>query len=147
MGAPREIYVNLAVGDLKRSMAFFSSLGFAFNPQFTDDKAACMIVSDKASVMLLHAPFFQTFTKRRLCDTATHTEALVALSCTSRAEVDDLVARAVAAGGAPAMPSVDQGFMYSRSFYDFDGHHWEVLWMDPATIESTTHEPSEGIGS
>jgi len=131
----RLIFVNLAVADLQRSMAFFSSLGFQFNPQFTDDKAACMIVSDKASVMLLAEPFFRTFTRREPCDTATHSEGLFALSCQSRAEVDELVTKAVAAGGTHAMDKMDHGFMYAWSFYDLDGHHWEVIWMDPSHVQ------------
>jgi predicted lactoylglutathione lyase len=127
----RLIFVNLAVRDLKKSMEFFSKLGFAYDPKFTDDKAACMIVSDKAYVMLLSEPFFRTFTRRQPCDTAHQTEALLALSCGSRAEVDDIVKRAVAAGGQHAMEAQDHGFMYGWSFYDPDGHHWEVFWMDP----------------
>jgi uncharacterized protein len=131
----RKIFVNLPVRDLKRSMEFFSKLGFEFNPQFTDDKAACMVLSDDGFVMLLSEPFFKTFTRKPVCNTETHTEALVALSCESRAEVDALVKKALANGGAPAMPQQDHGFMYGWSFYDPDGHHWEVFWMDPAQIQ------------
>ena len=127
----RKLFVNLAVRDLKRSMDFFTKLGFGFDPKFTDDKAACMIVSGEAYVMLLSEPFFKTFTRRELCDTAKHTEALFALSCGSRAEVDEMVNKAIAAGGKHAMDPQDHGFMYGWSFYDLDGHHWEVLWMDP----------------
>jgi predicted lactoylglutathione lyase len=130
----RKLFVNLAVRDLKRSMDFFSTLGFTFNPKFTDDNAACMIVSDEAFVMLLTQPFFKTFTKRELCDTAKQTEGLFALSCGSRAEVDQLVDKAIAGGGTRAMPSQDHGFMYSSSFYDLDNHHWEVFWMDPKAV-------------
>ena len=130
----RKIFVNLAVRDLPRSMAFFSTLGFQYNRQFTDDNAACMIVNADACVMLLTEPFFRTFTKRAVCDTATQTEGLFALSCNSRAEVDEIVRKAIAAGAAPAMPPQDHGFMYGSSFYDIDGHHWEVLWMDPSAI-------------
>jgi len=131
----RKIFVNLQVRDLKRSMDFFSALGFAFNPKFTDDKAACMVVSDEAYVMLLTEPFFRTFTKREPCDTSRHTEGLFALSCGSRAAVDAMVKKAIAAGGAHAMDPQDHGFMYGWSFYDPDGHHWEVLWMDPKAIQ------------
>jgi uncharacterized protein len=131
----RKIFVNLPVRDRPRSMEFFSTLGFQYNRQFTDDNAACMIVNADAYVMLLTEPFFKTFTKRAVCDTATQTEGVFALSCNSRAEVDELVRKAIAAGGAPAMPSQDHGFMYGSSFYDIDGHHWEVLWMDPSTIQ------------
>jgi len=127
----RKLFVNLAVRDLKKSMEFFSKLGFEFNPKFTDDKAACMIISEEAYVMLLTEPFFKTFTKRQLGDTTKQTEGLLALSCSNRAEVDEIVKRAIAGGGKPAMDPQDHGFMYGWSFYDLDGHHWEVLWMDP----------------
>jgi predicted lactoylglutathione lyase len=129
--AQRMMFVNLPVRDLERAKAFFGTLGFSFNPRFTDDRAACMVVSDVGYVMLLQERFYRTFTKRDLCDTTKQNEGLVALSCESRAEVDGLVGRALAAGGAQAMEPIDQGFMYGRSFYDPDGHHWEVLWMDP----------------
>ena len=131
----RKLFVNVPVRDLKKSMAFFSSLGFTFNPKFTDDNAACMIVSDEAFVMLLAEPFFRTFTRHELCDTRTHTEALLALSCDSRDEVDALVTKAVAAGATHAMDPQDHGFMYGWSFYDLDGHHWEVFWMDPKAAQ------------
>jgi predicted lactoylglutathione lyase len=138
---PRKIFVNLPVRDLKKSMAFFSSLGFEFNRQFTDEKAACMILSDEAYVMLLSEPFFKTFTKRELCDTGRQTEGLFALSCANRAEVDELVTKAIAAGGTHAMDPQDHGFMYGWSFYDLDGHHWEVLWMDPNVVQ----QPAETV--
>jgi uncharacterized protein len=131
----RMMFVNLPVRDLKQSMDFFAKLGFEYNPKFTDTNAACMIVSDKAFVMLLAEPYFRTFTKRQLCDTSRQTEGLFALSCRSRGEVDDIVKKAVAAGGAHAMNPQDHGFMYGWSFYDLDGHHWEVLWMDPAAAQ------------
>jgi predicted lactoylglutathione lyase len=126
----RMIFVNLPVRDLKKSMEFFTKLGFTFNPKFTDDNAACMIVSEQASVMLITTAFFKSFTKNEVCDTSSHSEALVALSCSSRAEVDEMVATAIAAGGRHAMPATDHGFMYGWSFYDLDGHHWEPCWMD-----------------
>ena len=135
MATPRKLFVNLGVSDLKKSMAFFSALGFTFNRQFTDDNAACMVISEEAYVMLLTPPFFKQFTKRQPCDTATHTEGLFALSCESRAEVDEMVRTAVAAGGQHAMDPQDQGFMYGWSFYDLDGHHWEVFWMDPKAVQ------------
>jgi uncharacterized protein len=117
----RKMFVNLPVRDLEKSKDFFSALGFGFNPQFTDDKAACMIVNDKALVMLLTQPFFKTFTKRDICDTSQYTEGLLALSCETREEVDEMVKRAVAAGGQHAMNPQDHGFMYGWSFYDPDG--------------------------
>jgi uncharacterized protein len=131
----RKVFVNLPVRDLKRSMEFFSRLGFEFNPQFTDANGACMVLSEEGYVMLLAEPFFKTFTKKALCNTATHSEGLVALSCESRAEVDSLVKKALANGGTDAMPPQDHGFMYGWSFYDPDGHHWEVFWMDPAHVQ------------
>lgn len=131
---PRMLFVNLPVSDLGRSMAFFAALGFEFNPKFTDENAACMIISDAACAMLLVTSYFKTFTKKEPCDSRTHTEGIFALSCSSRAEVDALVGKALAAGGKPAMPPVDHGFMYGASFYDLDDHHWEVLWMDPEAI-------------
>jgi uncharacterized protein len=131
----RKIFVNLPVRDLQKSMAFFAKLGFEFNPRFTDEKAACMVLSSEGYVMLLSEPFFRTFTRREVADTSKHTEVLLALSCSSRAEVDDLVKRAVASGGQHAMEPQDHGFMYAWSFYDPDGHHWEVLWMDPAAAQ------------
>ena len=131
----REIYVNLSVRDLDKSRQFFNDLGFEFNPQFTDEKAACMVISDKACVMLLSEPFFRGFTKLEPCDTSRATEAMFALSCTSKAEVDEMVRKAVDAGGRHAMDPMDHGFMYNWSFYDPDGHHWEVMWMDPAAVQ------------
>ena len=130
----RKLFVNLAVRDLKRSVAFFTELGFAFDPRFTDDKATCMILSDEAFVMLLEQDRFRDFTRKQICNTGTHTEALLAVSCASRAQVDEMVETAVAAGGKHALEPQDHGFMYGWSFYDPDGHHWEVMWMDPATI-------------
>ena len=133
---PRKVFVNLAVRDLKRSMDFFSKLGFTYNPKFTDENAACMVLSSEGYVMLLSEPFFKTFTTRDVCDTARQTEALIALSCENREEVDHMLKTALANGGKPAMDSQDHGFMYSSSFYDIDGHHWEVFWMDPTAATS-----------
>jgi predicted lactoylglutathione lyase len=132
----RKMFVNLAVGDLEKSKKFFSTLGFLFNPKFTDDNAACMVVSEEAFVMLLTWPFFKTFTRREVCDTSRYTEGLLALSCDTRAEVDELVKKAFAAGGQRAMDPQDHGFMYGWSFYDLDGHHWEIFWMDPKAAQS-----------
>src|SRR5690606_5263712 len=129
-----KIFVNLPVRDLKRSMAFFGELGFEFNLQFTDETAACMVVSEEAFVMLLTEPRFRDFTKNELCDTRTHTEVLVSVSCESREEVDRMVSTAIEAGGKHAMPVLDMGFMYGWSFYDLDGHHWEVVHMDMSAL-------------
>lgn len=133
---PRRLFVNLPVNDLDRTMAFFSGLGFTFDSRFTDEKAAAMIVNDLTSVMLLQADYFATFTTKPLSDTARTAGSLVAISCASREEVDELADRALADGGSPAMDPQDHGFMYVRSFHDPDGHHWEVVWMDETEIES-----------
>lgn len=134
MSHARKTFVNLAVKDLKKSMDFFAALGFNFNPKFTDDNAACMVISDAAYAMLLTEPFFKGFTKRQPANTATHTEVLIALSCESKNDVDATVRKAIAAGGGHAMDPQDHGFMYASSFYDLDGHHWEVFWMDPKAV-------------
>jgi len=123
----RKLFVNLPVRELERSVQFFTRLGFRFDPRFTDASATCMIVSEEAFVMLLVAERFKGFTSKQLCDTSKHTEALFALTATSRTEVDELVHRAIDAGGTHAQPPQDHGFMYAWSFYDLDGHHWEVL--------------------
>ena len=133
----RKIFVNLPVKNLDDSVAFFTKLGFEFNPQFTDEHATCMVLSDEAFVMLLVEDFFTTFTTKAVCDSATHIEAILALSASSREEVDDLVGNALAAGGQPAGDPVDQGFMYGWSFQDLDGHVWEVIWMDMAAVPAS----------
>jgi predicted lactoylglutathione lyase len=133
--ANRKLFVNLPVRDLQRSMAFFSKLGFEFNRQFTDDKAACMMINGETGVMLLIEPFFKTFTTRELCNTSTHIQALLSVSCESRAEVDRLVNTAIENGGKQAGEPKDHGFMYDWSFYDLDGHGWGVLWMDPSVVQ------------
>jgi predicted lactoylglutathione lyase len=131
----RKIFVNLPIKSMERSQAFFKSLGFSFNPQFTNDKGACMVVSDDIFVMLLVEPFFQTFTKKQIADATRMTEAILCLSSDSRAEVDDLVKKALAAGGTAPNPPQDHGFMYGHGFTDLDGHTWELVWMDPAAAQ------------
>lgn len=131
-----KLFVNLPIKDLEASVAFFTKLGFTFNPQFTDDKAACMIVGDDAFVMLLTNEFFETFTKKSLADATLTTEVIVAVSAESKAAVDTMVKAALENGGKESNQLQDQGFMYSWSFKDLDDHLWEVIWMDPATIES-----------
>jgi len=131
-----EIYVNLPVKDLQRSVAFFGRLGFQFNPAFSNERAAGMIVADNIFVMLLAEAAFATFTPRPVSDARATTEVLLALSLESRAAVEAMVAAAVAAGaGLPRAPQ-DHGFMYAQAFEDLDGHIWEPFWMDP------THEMS-----
>ncbi|HQX11774.1 MAG TPA: hypothetical protein PLG23_09525 [Thermoflexales bacterium] len=131
---PTQIFVNLPVKDLDRSVAFFTALGFTFNPQFTDKNATCMIISDSIFAMLLVEPFFKTFTPRALCDATTHTEAILALSVESKAKVDEMVGAALAAGGTEPRARTDMGFMYNCAFADPDGHIWEIFWMDPAVV-------------
>lgn len=132
---PRMLFPNLPVQDLARSKAFWTALGFGFNAQFTDDNAACMVVNESTSVMLLSEPFFKGFTTRQICNTATHTEAFLALGLDSRAEVTAMVEAAIANGGSPAQPPQDHGFMYQWSFYDPDGHHWEPFYMNPDYVQ------------
>jgi predicted lactoylglutathione lyase len=127
----RQIFVNLPVKDLNRSVAFFTALGFSVDPRFTNDSATCMIVGENIFVMLLIEPFFQGFIKKDICDARKSTEVLVCLSCESRTEVDELVAKAVAAGGTLPRASEDHGFMYSHAFEDLDGHIWELVYMAP----------------
>ena len=128
----KQIYVNLPVKDLQRSVAFFSRLGFSFEPRFTDENATCMIVGDNIFVMLLVETVFKTFTTKELCDTTKSTEVLVCISCDSRAQVDTLVAQAVSAGGTAPRKPQDHGFMYGHGFEDLDGHIWELIYMEPS---------------
>ena len=126
----RQIFVNLPVKDLQRSMAFFQALGLSFNPRFTNDRGACLQIAENIYAMLLVEPFFQGFTQLPVADARQSTEVLIALSCDSRAEVDARVAQAVAAGGSTPNAPVEHGFMYQHGFADPDGHQWEVFWMD-----------------
>jgi predicted lactoylglutathione lyase len=127
----KQIFVNLPVKDLARSKAFFTELGYSFNPQFTNEQGACMVVHEGSiHVMLLVEPFFQTFTKKAIADAGKTTEVLVCFSCESREEVDQLVAKALAAGGRAPNPVQDHGFMYGHGFEDLDGHLWELVYMD-----------------
>jgi predicted lactoylglutathione lyase len=128
----RKIFVNLPIKDMQRSQAFFRALGFEFNPQFTNEQGACMVIAEDIFAMLLVEPFFQGFTKKRIADARETTEVLVCLSCENRGEVDDLVRKAVAAGGKAPNPPQDHGFMYAHGFEDLDHHVWELVWMDPA---------------
>jgi uncharacterized protein len=128
----RKIFVNLPIRDMARSRAFFSALGFSFNPQFSNEQGACMVISEDIFAMLLVESFFQGFTTKRIADARESTEVLVCLSCDSRTEVDELVKKALLAGGkAPNAPQ-DHGFMYAHGFEDLDGHLWELAWMDPS---------------
>lgn len=130
----RKIFVNLPIKDMQRSQAFFRELGFSFNPQFTNEQGACMVIAEDIYAMLLVEPFFQTFTKKPIADAKKSTEVLVCLSCDSRAEVDMLVQKALAAGGTAPNAPQDHGFMYGHGFEDLDGHVWELMWMDPQAV-------------
>ena len=130
----KQIFVNLAVNDLPKSKAFYESLGLAFNPQFTNDQGACLVVGENIFAMLLTRDFFKTFTAKAIVDACQSTEVLIALSCESRAEVDTMVARALAAGGTTPRPVQDLGFMYSQAFEDLDGHCWEPVYMDMTAV-------------
>jgi predicted lactoylglutathione lyase len=131
----RKIFVNLPVSDLDKSKTFFSALGFTFNPQFTDESAACMVISEDIYAMLLTEKTFATFTPYPLCDATKQTEVLIALSCESRDEVGQLMDKALSAGGRRYSEPKDHGFMLHDGFQDLDGHIWELFYMDPAAIQ------------
>ncbi len=131
----RKIFVNLPVKDLQRSIDFFTALGFSFNPQFTDEKATCMVISEDIYAMLLIEERFLNFTNKKIADAFTTTEVLLSLTCESREEVDSLVAKAIAAGGSAPNPKQEYDFMYGHGFQDLDGHIWEVFWMNPDFVE------------
>jgi len=126
-----QIYVNLPVKDLKRSTTFFEKLGFELNPKFSDERATCVVLGENMYAMLLVESFFQTFTNKPISDATKSTEVLVCLSCESREKVDDLVKKAIAAGGRAPREPQDQGFMYGHGFEDLDGHIWELIFMEP----------------
>ena len=132
----RLIFLNVAVSDLQTSKAFFGKLGFEFNPTFTNDDCACMVVSEQAYVMLQTKDSFSRFVTKPIADPAAATEAIVCVSADSREDVDAFADAALGAGGTVAGDPMDHGFMYGRSFFDLDGHHWEVMWMSSEAIES-----------
>lgn len=129
------IFVNLPVADLDASKAFFGKLGFAFNPQFTDETAAAMVIDDNIFAMLLTHEKFRQFTPLPVADAKAATQVLIAISRESRDAVTALFDQAIAAGGTQVRPGDDYGFMMSQAFADLDGHIWEVMWMDPAHVE------------
>ncbi|WP_324788901.1 VOC family protein [Streptomyces sp. H51] len=129
------IFVNLATDDVEASKRFFTELGYTINPQFSTDECACVVISDTIIAMLLSKQHYATFTKKEIADSRQTSEVLVCLSAESREKVDELVDRAIAAGGSIAGETQDHGFMYGRSFDDLDGHTWEVVWMDPAAVQ------------
>lgn len=132
-----QVFVNFPVKDLEKSKAFFTQLGYTFNQQFTDEKAACMVISDTIYSMLVTEPMFKTFTPKAIADGHTTKEVIVCLSCESRQQVDDTIRKAVAAGGKawPTEP-LDHGFMYYHGFEDLDGHHWEIMFMEPSHVQA-----------
>jgi predicted lactoylglutathione lyase len=127
-----QIFINLPVKDLERSIEFFTDLGFTFNMEFTNKNAACMIISEEIFAMLLVQEFFATFTTKAICDTETHAEVINAIAFDDREAIDEMIHRAIAAGGTEPRPPQDHGWMYVRSFQDLDGHLWEVCWIDPS---------------
>jgi predicted lactoylglutathione lyase len=130
-----KIFVNLPVKALPKSIEFFTKLGYTFNPQFTDETATCMIISEDIYAMFLTHAKFKSFTPKEICDTTKAAEVAICLSCESRAQVDGLVAKAVAAGGTTDSEPKDYGFMYQHAYQDLDGHNWELIWMDPNAVQ------------
>jgi predicted lactoylglutathione lyase len=137
MGGKMEtkIFVNLPVKNLNKSIEFFTKLGYTFNQQFTDETATRMIVTDDIFVLLLTEEKFKTFTPKEICDAKKSTEVLVCLSTESRAKVDEMVGKAVAAGGATYNDPQDHGFLYGHGFQDLDGHIWELIYMEPGAVQ------------
>jgi uncharacterized protein len=132
-----KIFVNLSVKNLNKTIEFFTKLGFNFNPQFTDENATCMIVGEDIFVMLLVEKFFKTFTKKEICDTSKNTEVIMALSVEGREIVDQMINKAVEAGGRESREPQDHGWMYERSFEDIDGHLWEIVYMDESALKNS----------
>jgi predicted lactoylglutathione lyase len=130
-----QIFVNLPVQSLSRSVEFFKQLGYTFNAQFTDQNATCMVISEGIYAMLLVRDFFKTFVTKEVADPTKVVGAIIALSADSRAAVDTLVDKALKAGATKTKEPQDYGFMYQRSFQDLDGHHWEIVWMDPKHVQ------------
>jgi predicted lactoylglutathione lyase len=135
-----KIFVNLPVKDLNRTVEFFTRLGFAFNPQFTDENAACMIIGEDNYIMLLVEKFFRTFTNKEICDVAKDAEVIVALSAESREKVDQMMNRVLEAGGKESRDPQDHGWMYGRSFQDIDGHLWEIIYMDVSAAQKESEK-------
>jgi predicted lactoylglutathione lyase len=134
------IFVNLPVEDLNRSKGFFAKLGYTYNPQFTDENAACMVISEEIFVMLLRKDFFKNFIKKEIADSSRVAESIVSLTMENRAEVDAMLDQALAAGARETI-SMDEGWMYQRGFADLDGHLWENFYMDMSAMPS---EPMKG---
>ena len=146
-GSDRLVFVNLAVTDVAASRAFFARLGFAFDERFCDEQTACLQLSEAAYLMLLERPRFADFTAKPLGDTAATTSAILCVSAADRDAVDVLADTALSLGGAWAKEPMDHGVMYGRSFFDLDGHHWQVMWMSPEALEQAGQEQPVGAGA
>ncbi|MFE2141459.1 VOC family protein [Streptomyces sp. NPDC059456] len=132
---PTMIFVNLPVRDIDAAKAFWGKLGYSFNPQFSDEKTGCLVISDTIFAMLMTEERFKDFATKEVADATKTTEVMLALSAESREQVDEVVGAALAAGGTEPRPAQDLGFMYGRAFEDLDGHVWEYVWMDPAAVQ------------
>ncbi|MBI5475622.1 MAG: VOC family protein [Ignavibacteriales bacterium] len=130
-----KLFVNLPVKDLKKTIAFFTKLGFTFDPKFTDENATCMIIGENIFAMLLVEKFYKTFTDKEICDTAKSTEAILAITAESREKVDEMMNNVILAGGMEPRKLQDHGWMYGRSFQDVDGHLWEIFYMDESAMK------------
>ncbi len=137
-----KLFLNLPAKDLNKTIEFFTKLGFKFNPQFTDENATCMIVGEDIFVMLLVEKFFKTFTKKEICDTSKNTEVIVALSVEGREKVDQMINKAIEAGGRESREPQDHGWMYGRSFEDINGHIWEIIYMDKNALKNDDEKHS-----
>jgi len=129
-----KIFINLPVKDLNRSISFFTDLGFSFNPQFTNEKGTCLIIGENINAMLLVEEFYATFTNKEICNAQTTSEVLLSISLETRKKVDEIMAKVAIAGGNEYTESKDYGWMYQRTFFDLDGHHWEIFYMDESQI-------------
>jgi predicted lactoylglutathione lyase len=129
-----KIFVNLPVKNLEKSISFFTKLGYSFNPRFTNEKATCMIIAEDIFVMLLAEPFFKTFLPGEIADATKSTESIICLSAESREKVDEMIKKAIDAGGSTYKEVQDHGFMYGHGYRDLDGHLWEIMWMDQNSI-------------
>ncbi len=134
-----KIFVNLPVADLDRAKTFYTTLGFSVNPQFSDDKSACIVISEAIYVMLLTRPFFQTFTSKTIADTSGSVEVLNSLMGDTKEDVDEFLKKALAGGGRESRPVRDQGFMYDVAVEDPDGHIWEMGWMNMEAVAAGEH--------
>ncbi|MBA3705125.1 MAG: VOC family protein [Bacteroidetes bacterium] len=131
-----QIFVNLPVKNLSKTIEFFTKLDFAFNPEFTDEKAACLIIDENIFVMLLTEDFFKKFTQKEISDATKSTEVILTLSAESREKVDEMISKVLKAGGRSPKPPQDHGWMFGRGFQDLDGHLWEVMYMDMNALKN-----------